>query len=261
MKRDFQVFIYSDYPSVSLNIDLVLERINKLGFSIEYRGNLVDYLSLSEQDIYKLARNLSSVQIPDISTPLDNTSPANSNEIDSEVNRILGRESVRGKFYDGYWVQRILYRTLAEKVADEIKSGFIHLIFTSLLFGTFENRRYHARVVLMGTPALVSTSGLVEAPAKPKEYYYIKGRLIQTGGDVSELDNMYKGRFVEYDDPKISSILPSYALQAIGYEITGNAFCEDPQCCLFNSHWQGEVLKVQYNGNPCEKCLESIRVK
>ena len=99
MKRDFQVFIYSDYPSVSLNIDLVLERINKLGFSIEYRGNLVDYLSLSEQDIYKLARNLSSVQIPDISTPLDNTSTANRNEIDSEVNRILGRESVRGKFY------------------------------------------------------------------------------------------------------------------------------------------------------------------
>jgi len=261
MKRDFHVFIYSDYPSASLNTDIVLERINELGFPIEDRGNLIDFLSLSDQGIYELARDLSSSQIVDISTPLDSTNPVNREEIDSEVNRSLGRESVTGKFYDGCWIQRILYRALAEKFPDEIKSGFIHLIFTSRLFGTFENRRYHARVVLMGTPALISTSGLVEAPAKPKEYYYIKGRLIQSGGDVSELDDMYRERFIEYDDPKISSILHSYALQAIGFEITGNAFCEDPGCCLFNSHWQEEVLKVQYNGNPCEKCMESIRGK
>jgi len=261
MKKNFRIFVYSDYPCASLNIDIVQERINELGFPLEDRGNLIDFLSLSEQSIYKLGQDLSSVQIPDISIPVNSANPPDRNEITSEVNRILGRESAAGKFYDGFWIQRILYRALAEKVADEIKSGFIHLIFTSRLFGTFENRRYHARVVLMGTPALISTSGLVEAPAKPKEYYYIKGRLIQSGIDLSELDNMYKGRFVEYDDPNISSILPSYALQAVGYEITGNAFCEDPDCCLFNSHWQEDVLKVQYNGNPCEKCMELIRGK
>ncbi len=259
MKRDSRVFVYSDYPSASLSTDVVQERVSELGFPLEDRGNLIDFLSLSEQGIYKLAQNLSSAQIPDISIAVDNTNPVDRNEIDSEVNRLLGRESAAGKFYDGFWIQRILYRALAEKVADEIKSGFIHLIFTSRLFGTFENRRYHARVVLMGTPALVSTSGLIEAPAKPKEYYYIKGRLIQSGIGLSELDNMYKGRFVEYDDPKTSSILSSYALQAIGYEITGNAFCEDPDCCLFNSHWQEDVLRVQYNGNLCKKCMESIR--
>jgi len=259
MKRDLHIFIYSDYPSASLNIDVVLERITELGFPLEDRGNLIDFLSFSDQCIYKLAQNLSSAQIPDISIPVDNINPLNRNGIDSEINRLLGRVSARGKFYDGFWIQRILYSALAEKVADEIKSGFIHLIFTSRLFGTFENRRYHARVVLMGTPVLISTSGLVEAPAKPKEYYYIKGRLIQTGRDVSELDNMYKGRFVEYDDSKISSILTSYVLQAVGYEVTGNAFCEDPDCCLFNSHWQEDVLKVQYKGNPCKKCMESIR--
>jgi len=261
MKKNFRVFIYSDYPCASLNIDVVLERISELGFPLEDRGNLIDFLCLSEQGISKLAQDLSSAQIPDISIPVDNPKTADREGIDSEVNRLLGRVSVSGKFYDGFWIQRILYRALAEKVADEIKSGHVHLIFTSRLFGTFENRRYHARVVLMGTPALISTSGLVEAPAKPKEYYYIKGRLVQTGRDVSELDNMYKGRFVEYDDPKISSILPSYALQAIGYEITGNAFCENPDCCLSNSHWQEEVLKTQYKGRPCKKCMESIRGK
>jgi len=256
-----RVFIYSDYPSASLNTDVVQKRLNKFGFPIENRGNLVDFLSLSEHDIYGLARDLSSVQISDISTPLDNPCPVIRNHIDSEVSKLLGHESVTGKFYDGYWVQRILYSLLAERIPNEIKSGFVHLIFTGRLFGTFENRRYHARVVLMGTPALISSSGLVEAPAKPREYYYVKARLIQSGMDVSELDNLYRGRFVEYDDQKISSILPSYVLQVIGFEITGNAFCENPDCCLSNSHWQEEVLKVQYEGNPCEKCKESIICK
>jgi len=261
MKNDTRLFIYSDYPSSSLDTGYVIENLRKYGLRIEDRGNLINFLSLTDKGLYELAKDLSSIQIADISTPLDIANPVNSSEIEAEINKLSGRENVRGRLYDGYWMQRILYRTLAEKAADEIKSGFVHLIFTDRLFGTFEDRRYHARVVLMGTPALISTSGLVEAPAKPREYYYVKGRMIQSTMDASELDTMYRGRFVEYDDPKISSILHSYALQVIGYERTGNAFCDDPLCCLSNSHWQEEVLKVQYNGNPCEKCKDSISRK
>ena len=110
----------------------------------------------------------------------------------------------------------------------------------------------------MGTPSLISTSGLIEAPAKPREYYYVRGRMVQSGMDISELDSMYKGRFVEYDDPKITSILSSYALQVIFYELTGNAFCDNPICCLSNSHWQEEVLKVQYQGKLCDKCSDIL---
>ncbi len=173
----------------------------------------------------------------------------------------MSREIVSGKFYDGYWMQRVLYRQLFEKINEELNNGSIHLIFTGRLFGTFEDRRYHARVVLMGAPSFISTSGLVEAPAKPKEYYYVRGRMIQSGMDTSELDSMYKGKFVEYDDPKISSILLSYALQVISYEKTGEAFCENADCCLSNSHWQEEVLKVQYEGELCDKCRSSINSK
>ena len=147
-----------------------------------------------------------------------------------------------------------MHSLLAEKLGEELNGKYIHLIFTGRLFGTFEDRRYHARVVLMGTPSLISTSGLIEAPAKPREYYYVKGRLIQSGMDTAELDNIYKGRFVEYDDPKITSILTSYALQVIFYELTGEAFCDNAACCLSNSHWQEEVLKVQHEGVLCDKC-------
>ncbi|GJM17389.1 MAG: hypothetical protein DHS20C13_27160 [Thermodesulfobacteriota bacterium] len=254
MNKDIRVCIYSDYPSTSLDTDLVIENLKQYDFHIENRGNLLDFLSLTEQNLYKLSRSFSSIQIQDISIPLDSTNPPDSSEIEIEMNKLLGRESVIGKFYDGYWVQRILHNLLSEKVHNEMNSRYMHLIFTGRLFGSFEDRRYHARVVLMGSPALVSTSGLVEAPAKPKEYYYVKGRLIQSGMGTSELDNMYRGRFVEYDDPKISSILPSYALQAIFYELTANPFCDNPICCLSNSHWQEEVLKVQFEGVPCERC-------
>ncbi|MEX0999568.1 MAG: DUF6775 family putative metallopeptidase [Thermodesulfobacteriota bacterium] len=258
MKNETQVFIYSDYPSTSLNIDLVIENLRQYGLHIEHRGNLIDFLSLSEERLYNLATDFSSTYIDDISAPLDIINPVGSSEIEPEINRLLGRENVRGKFYDGYWIQRILYKLFSEKINHELNNGSIHLVFTGRLFGTFEDRRYHARVVLMGVPSLISTSGLVEAPAKPREYYYVKGRLIQSGLGTSELDNMYKGRFVEYDDPKISSILHSYALQIIFYEITTNAFCDNPQCCLSNSHWQEEVLKIQYEGVLCERCKKII---
>ena len=258
MKNETKVFIYSDYPSTSLDIDFVIEHLRQYGLHIEDRGNLIDFLSLSEEMLYKLANDFSSILIDDISAPLDTPSSLNGSEIEREMDKLLGREDLRGKFYDGYWLQRILYRLFSEKIYNELNDGCIHLIFTGRLFGTFEDRRYHARVVLTGTPALISTSGLVEAPAKPREYYYVKGRLIQSGLGTGELDNMYRGRFVEYDDPKISSILPSYALQAISYELTGNAFCDNPACCLSNSHWQEEVLEIQYEGEPCDSCKNLI---
>lgn len=258
MKNNTRLLIYSDHPSTSLDISYIADNLKQYGLDIENRGNLLDYLSARQEDIGRMARDLSSIQIADIETPLNITSTASGSDIESEFNTLIRREIVSGKFYDGLWMQRILYRLLSQKVREELNDGSIHLIFTGRLFGTFEDRRYHARVVLMGTPSLISTSGLVEAPAKPREYYYVRGRMIQSGMDVSELDEMYKGRFVEYDDPKISSILLSYALQVVGYEKTGEAFCDDPRCCLSNSHWQEEVLKVQYEGVLCNKCQESI---
>ncbi len=261
MRNDIRLYIYSDYPSTSLDTTYIVENLKQYGLHIEDRGNLLDFLSPTQEHIYKLARDLSSIQIPDIEIPHDDPNFTGRSEIENEVNKLLGDESVLGKFYDGFWMQRILYRLFSEKVSEEINNNNIHLILTGRLFGTFEDRRYHARVVLMGTPALISTSGLIEAPAKPREYYYVKGRLAQNGMDTSELDSMYKGRFVEYDDPKISSILLSYVLQVIAYEKTGEAFCDNPECCLSNSHWQEEVLKVQYEGVLCDKCAESMGSK
>ena len=37
-------------------------------------------------------------------------------------------------------------------------------------------------------------------------------------------------------------------MQAVFFAITGNAFCDDPCCRLFNAHWQAEMLAAQLEG-------------
>ncbi|MEW6145603.1 MAG: DUF6775 family putative metallopeptidase [Thermodesulfobacteriota bacterium] len=260
MGRRLTVFIYTDHPSQSLDTDVITGRLEGFGISSENRGDLFEYLG-NKGPAYKTACLLARSRITDVEEPLDVLHADDAVAADSELRKMSGIESVRGMFYDGLWMQRILRGAFGHKTPGETWYGHMHMIFTGRLFGTYDGRRYHARVLLAGSPALISTSGLVEAPARPREYYFIKGGLIRSGRDTSELDRMYRGRYVEYDDPKTSRIIGSYALQAVYYELTGNEFCGDAGCCLYNSHWQEEVLKAQYEGDVCEKCLRAFTEK
>lgn len=254
------VFIYSDCPSKSLSIAEMIDYLRSYHLFVEDRGNLFKLFNLSEETLLELAGIIAGTKVLDISTPLERIYNPNHEEIDAELKRVKGnRTYVRigipnelPLIYDGLWLQRVLYKVMSQKIPNELGSGFVHIIFTSRLFGTFETKRYHARVMLTGMPSLISTSGIVEAPARPREYYWLKAGLLQSGKDIRELDLMYNGKFVEYDDTRITQILSSYALQPVFYEITGNPFCDNPLCCLYNSHWQEEVLKAQLKGKLCE---------
>lgn len=259
MSSNPRIFIYTEHPSLSLRTDVIAEYLERFGLSAEIRGDFLEFLTLSADETHLLAENLAAMRIEDIEKPLDDLRFSDGGLTSIEIQTLMGNVSRLDVLYDGLWVQRVFHKLIADKLQDETEDGSLHIIFTGRLFGTFEKNRYHARVVLAGEPSLISTSGLVEAPAKPREYYFIKGGLISSGRDATELDKMYKGRFVEYDDPKISDILRSYALQAINYKLTGTAFCDDPACCLYNSHWQEEVLKVQYEAKPCRSCFENIK--
>ena len=260
MNPRLKIFIYSDFPSKALDIEFVADSLKGLGFDVEDRGNLLDFLEPSEDRLSEFAQKLSGAQVEDISSELLELSVPSDVRVNSEAERLQGGEDAKGVLYDAYWLQRILHKELFEKVPQESEQGYLHIVFTGRLFGTFEDRRYHARVLLAGEPSFISTSGLVEAPARPREYYFIKGGLIQSGKDTGVLDQMYRGRFVEYDDPKTSSIMCSYALQAVSYHLTGKAFCDNGECCLYNSHWQEEVLRVQHEGKPCSRCMEKIGI-
>ena len=252
------VFIYSDYPSDSLKLDGIKEFLQQYGIQSQIRGNVTEFLRLSEDEYLEFARRIAGIRVEEITKPKDNISYSTPLEVDTELKKITGKKNFVKILYDGNWLQRIFYAFMAYKNPWEFVSGYVHLIFTNRLFLTYEGRRYHARVVILGIPSLVSSSGLVEAPARPKEYYWLKAGFIQSGKDISELDPYFSGKYVEYDDHRITSILGAYALQAIFYELNGEPFCKDSNCCLYNSHWQEEVLDVQYQGKLCKEHYEEI---
>ena len=252
MKRKVNVSLYTDHPSRSLSLNEIDEFLSGYGFKVSKEGDLFGSMAEDAPGRLELTRKLSGSVVSDIETPLEHLQEGSPASLQRELSIMeRGNDDPGSVLYDGNWLQRILYSQLA---GASLAGESVNLIFTGRLFCTFKDRRYHARVVLMGEPSLLSTSGLVEAPARPREYYYIKGRLIQTGHDTAELEEMYRGRYVEYDDDKISRIMRSYALQAVMYSMTGREFCDSPDCCLYNSHWQEEVLKVHYRSVPCSEC-------
>jgi hypothetical protein len=54
---------------------------------------------------------------------------------------------------------------------------------------------------------------------------------------------------LESDDPRTATVLEGYAIQAIFYALTGDPFCDDPDCRLYNAHWQRDMLRAQLGGD------------
>src|SRR4030065_2512997 len=132
------IFIYSDYPSKSLSIPKIINCLKEYGFSAQYRGDLFEFLPESKDEAFDLARIIAGTRILDITSPLDEIHEPTYEEIDLEISRLTGKGISLGVLYDGLWLQRMFYKNMAEKVPHEFRSGFIHLIFTSRLFGTYE---------------------------------------------------------------------------------------------------------------------------
>jgi hypothetical protein len=149
----------------------------------------------------------------------------------------------QGVFYDGIALADVYFSAL-EKGKGNFKN--LHIVFTKQLFGTWDNanRRYHARVSLYGEPCILSTTGAVEAPAKPRGFYFEK----RQGVDVARLKHKFKDKFLDYGDSRLTEVLKGYALQALFYFCTGNPFCEDTHCRLFNAHWQEDLIRSQLCG-------------
>ncbi len=179
-----------------------------------------------------------------------NSAPLNG-EVAFERRRLEGGTKVFGLLYDGAEVMNLLAALL---VPQELNLRHIHVVFTNQLFGTWEDddRRYHARVSLYGFPSLISTTGLIEAPAKPREFYFLKQQYMALGmADAVDvgLKGEFSGRVLEHGDLRLTEVMKGYVLQALFYHLWGEPFCPDRHCRLYNAHWQEEVLMAQLGGD------------
>ena len=153
--------------------------------------------------------------------------------------------------YDGFVMQKIL----AEMIPfEEINLTHIHILFTGLLTCTFsedDDWRYHARAIICGTPSIISTTGIVEALAKPREFYLSQLGNVVTS-DIGSLKKKFAGRFIGYDDNRITAASVNYALQAIFFFISGGEpFCNNKYCKLYNAHWQEDLVYTIEKGILC----------
>lgn len=186
------------------------------------------------------ARELASIKVSDIKKKDAFLKPLPV-EINYEKRRLLDSEhKTVGILYDGFRLLSIFANLISK---DESTFNHCHVIFTNQLFGTWSENdlRYHARVAVFGFPSIISTTGIVEAPAKPRQFYLKR----QIGVNLLTLKAEFRGRFIDYDDPRLTEVMKGYCMQALFFHMTGDPFCKDKNCRLYNAHWQEEVIHAQ----------------
>ena len=155
-------------------------------------------------------------------------------------------------YYDGYEMQRIVSGIIPE--SEHILENF-HVAFTSRLTCTYDSDgRYHGRALIGSNPSIISTTGIIEAPAKPREYYAQLVSSMVKGLNVDAVRKRYAGTSLKYHDGRLSDVIEGYLLQALFYYNTGEAFCQSRDCRLYNAHWQKDLIHSQLeSGELCER--------
>jgi len=217
----------------------------------EIRGN---FFQDSNQIMYD---KIASSRIFDLKKPFKPHTPSKE-EIKIETqNKDMSNEE-KMTMYDGFELQKIISEFISK---NENKGDVLHMVFTNKLTCTFDENdfRYHARALVGSNPVIISTSGIIEAPAKPKQYY-LEMMTDFTKEKMEEIKEKFKGQFLEYNDSRLSEIIKGYLLQSIMYYETGDAFCENKECRLYNAHWQKDLIYLQLeNKKMCNKHQENFK--
>ena len=245
-----KIIIYDEPTVPEIKIDNIEKFLKKtFHVSVEIRKNFF------ENTNDKLFQEIATTRIFELKKPFSKHIPTEM-EIQMEKENADNSQNEEKILYDGFEFQKIISKFIP---ADESNQDILTIIFTNKLTCTFDESdfRYHARALIGTNPAIISTTGIVEAPAKPKEYY-LDIMTNFTEENIEKIKEKYKGEFLEYNDSRLSEVVEGYLLQSIMYHETGDAFCEDKKCRLYNAHWQKELLYAQSNKKLCEKHEEIL---
>ncbi len=213
------------------------------------------------------AKKLAELKVIDFANERALNNEPTKKEVSLEKKYLLDGEPISfdvEHVYEGFGFAEILRRLVKPKKRE------YHIVFTSRMLATWERNRYHGRAIVCSLPlSVVSTTGMVEAPAKPKEYYaklMARQKAQEIGILVPDEENFelelrteFADRILDYDE-RLTEALKGYALQALSYFYTFNAFCQDPDCRLYNAHTQEELIHAQLkSGKICKDHQEIFR--
>lgn len=167
----------------------------------------------------------------------------------------------RGILFDLIKTQRFFYAKKSE--------GISQVVLTNRIFATLgEDNHPHIRPSIYSFPSVISLPGIVEGPAKPKEFYIYKQRYAALGAwelKEDEVKKRFKGQFIDYNDKRLTEVTKGYIAQALFFYMTGEPFCDKKSCRLYNAHWQKDLIYSQISsGKFCathQSLLEKIRAQ
>lgn len=251
------IYLYDDPSVQKLNLSEIAKYLKgkNLFCKIKTRG---PFLKSYGKPLENTARDLVKTRVRNLENPECDSVPSDEDvELEKELIQNPGRE-MTGALYDGFRLRKVLSTLLPEGEEDILH---IHVIFTNRFFCTWKQatRRYHARVCVHGFPSIISTTGIVDAPARPKGFYkLIEGD--ETGPKVKSFKGEFEGEFVDYDDERLTEILKGYVMQAVFYHLTFDPFCDDKNCRLYNPHLQKNMLTAQLTSPEfCEEHQKALK--
>ena len=243
-----EIILYDEGTTQELDIEVIAQYLTqKIGeVRVEVRGNPFGF-NLPQDKLSDYARKIAGSKIQELRQKMLPGQEPLYGEMEYEKRRVLGKTKAFGVIYDGFHLQMVLAKLIARR---ERSLEFVHIFFTNRLFATWDDgdRRYHLRASVYGVPSIISTTGLIEAPAKPRQYYILKQQYAMLGKDLLELKDRFKGSFIDYEDTRLTEVTKGYAMQAVFYSRAGEPFCADKGCRLYNAHWQEELIFAQLGG-------------
>ena len=248
MLKISKIFLY-DEPSVpEINISKLADFLkNTFSAKVELRKNIFKFANNST------AKEIASCRIFNSRKQFERHEPTYEEIIFEEENAVDSSKTKNIVMYDGFEFQKILTKLIP---SNELSLDQFHVIFTNKLTCTFDQNdfRYHGRTLIGSNPSIISTTGIIEAPAKPKGYYFDLISNITRGLNVDSIKKKYQGTYLEYHDERLSTITKGYVMQAIFYYLTGEPFCDKRECLLFNAHWQSDLIYSQLEiGKLCDR--------
>lgn len=249
-----RLHLYNEPAADALGVEEIADYLRSRlgGAEVNVRQAFHEELAPPPEDggaawVAELAYEWAGAKVLDPMRPVGDREPL-FGEIAYEKRRLSGPAAhSAGIVYDGPRLQLALAERLP---AGERGLGDVHLVFTRQLIATFsdDDLRYHVNVLVGGMPNLLSSTGLVEGPAKPREHY-VQQAVSRTFGrhwsDELAAATEVDCRWLLPEDPRTTEVMKGYALQAVFHQLGGETFCEDRHCRLFNARWQEEVLAAQ----------------
>ena len=250
------IHLYNDGASETLNFPELVTYLQGLfpNTEIDTREDFYTHFCKipDEKSEEQMAHQIAGIRIRNLNQANSFSKPL-PGEIDFEKKGIKKPQTRPfGILYDGFELSLLLQKPISPV---EFSAKHLHIVFTNRLFGTFnpDDHRYHARVSINSYPCIISTTGIIEAPAKPKEFYILKQRLSYLGPSdavMIELKERFRGRFIDHEDERLTEVMKGYIMQSWFYQVTGEAFCPNKNCRLFNAHWQEELIHAQLKAGP-----------